>query len=254
MSKGSLPLRALPRVFLPGVDMSAPVELPVPEVEKLRKVLRLGTGDEIAILPDDGSLWRCRLDGRHATPQLQAWPGTEPVLQITLALGLPKADRLETAIRMGTEIGVSRFVIFPAERSVVHWDSSKLEAKWVRLRTIVREAAEQSFRSRLPSLVYQASLEKVIESDPDAIVLSESEDVERTLWKTASDRLRAKSVTMTLVVGPEGGWTSRENGQIGDRGVTLGPLVLRTDTAGPAAAATVIFGAYAASLRNSDRA
>ena len=66
-----LPLRALPRVFLPGIDMTEPFELPPYEADKLRKVLRLSTGDPFAVLPDDGSLWVCHLDGKKAIPQKQ---------------------------------------------------------------------------------------------------------------------------------------------------------------------------------------
>ena len=66
------------------------------------------------------------------------------------------------------------------------------------------------------------------------MVLSEREDVERPLAKSSDD--------ITLVIGPEGGWAPRELELIGDRGVTLGPLVLRSDTAAAAAIAAVRFG------------
>ncbi len=242
-------LRSLTRVFLPGADLSEPFDLPAPELDKLRKVLRLGTGDFIAVLPDDGSLWRCRLEGRQAVPEAQEWPGTEPELKITLAQALPKPDRLETVLRMGTEIGVARFVLFPAERSVVRWEPGKLESKLLRLRTIVREAAEQSFRCRLPKLDVADALKTVLSDEP--IVLSETESTEATLFAVATQRLEAGSRAMTLVIGPEGGWAPRELEAIGGRGVTMGPLVMRTDTAGPAAAAIVLHAVYAAFCRNS---
>src|SRR6185503_9284989 len=153
-----LPLRALPRVFLPGADMTEPFELPPGEADKLRKVLRLSTGDPFAVLPDDGSLWVCHLDGKKAIPQKQEWPDTEPTVKLSLAQALPKGDRLETVLRMGTEIGVARFILFPAERSIVKWEAQKLETKLRRLRTIVRESAEQSFRCFLPTIEVYDSL------------------------------------------------------------------------------------------------
>ncbi len=228
-----LPLRALPRVFLPGLYVhQESYELPKEEVDKFRKVLRLAEGDQIAVLPNDGSLIRCEFRGKHAWPIATEYPNSEPALKVTLAQALPKGDRLDTILRMGTELGVSRFLLFPAERSVVRWDAAKIQEKSRRLHAIIREAAEQCFRSVLPKLEFAPSLKEVLKSYPDALVLSEVESVSR--------RLEGARDSATLVVGPEGGWAPRELEVIGDLGVTLGPLVLRTDTAGVAAAAALL--------------
>lgn len=228
-----LPLRALPRVFLPGIDVAAECfELPKEEVEKFRKVLRLGEGDQIAVLPNDGSLIRCEFRGRQAWPLNTEYPNSEPKFKLTLAQAFPKSDRLETILRMGTELGVHRFLLFPAERSIVRWDADKLKEKSRRFESIIREAAEQSFRSILPKLEVGASLKAVLASEPEAVVLSELEGLVNGLTKTGD--------SMTIIVGPEGGWAPRELVAIGERGITLGPLVLRTDTAGIAAAAALL--------------
>jgi 16S rRNA (uracil1498-N3)-methyltransferase len=226
------PLRSLPRIFLPGADPSEPMELPKEEVEKLRKVLRLSEGDQIAVLPNDGTLVRCEFRSRMAHPLETHAYNTEPELKLTLAQALPKADKIDTIIRMGTEIGVSRFILFPSERSVVRWEPEKLQERLRRMRAIAREAAEQSFRSRLPEIESEKSLQSVLGRFPEAIVLSEVEGI--------SKRLEPMGMEMTVVVGPEGGWAPRELEQIGERGVSLGPLVLRADTAGPAAAAVLL--------------
>lgn len=231
-------LRSLPRVFFEGANSDEPFELPQSELDKLRKVLRLGTGDPIAVLPNDGSIIRCRLRGRSAVPERVEWPKSESSIRLTLAQALPKGDRLETVLRMGTEIGIARFLLFPAERSVVRWDQDKLGAKLRRLATVVREAAEQSFRVKLPEIVAIGGLGEVLESEPQAIVLSELESVRKTLVEAISDVGNDRNVC--LVVGPEGGWTPKESALIGERGVTLGPRVLRTDTAGVAAAAVIL--------------
>lgn len=230
-------LRALPRAFVPGVSAEGPFELPPDELDKFRKVLRLGTGDLVAILPDDGTLITCRLQGRQAVPESVEPVETEPDLRVVLAQAFPKGDRLETVLRMGTEVGVSEFWLFPAERSVVRWDAHKLADKVRRLEAIVRESAEQSYRGRLPKISLFGSLREVLEEEPDALVLSEVETVTRRLRQVAEGRPQA-----VLVVGPEGGWAPAELGLIGDRGVTLGPRVLRTDSAGPAAAAVLLLG------------
>lgn len=229
------PLRSLPRVFVPGASSEIPIALPSPEIDKLRKVLRLSSGAEIAVLPNDGSLIRCEFTGREAVPLSVEWPQTEPSVHVTIAQALPKGDRLETVVRMGTEIGVSRFIAFPGSRSVTKWEPSKRESRLARMASIIRESAEQSYRCQLPVIEWRESLRDVLDEHPEAIVLSESESETRGI----GERLAA-TPNPTLIVGPEGGWDSGEMSLIGERGVTLGPLVLRTDTAGVVAAALAL--------------
>lgn len=228
---GRLPLRALPRVFVPGATPDDLIELPSQEIDKLRKVLRLGAGAEIAVLPNDGSVIRCEFTGRDAKPLETERPSVEAEIDLTIAQALPKGDKLDEIVRACTEIGVSKFLVFPSERTIVQWDAKKTVDRLTRLQTIAREAAEVSFRTRLPSVEYLPSLKAVLEAHPDAQVLSEVEQESQVL-KPAKK--------MTLVVGPEGGWAKRELELIGDRGVTLGPRVLRVDHAGPAAAAILL--------------
>lgn len=227
-------VRSLPRIFLPGADPSGPIDLPKEEQDKLTKVLRLHEGAPIAVLPNDGSLIRCEFRNGQALPVSVEWPGTEPNLQLTVAQALPKGDRLETIVRMCTEIGVARFLLFHADRSVVRWETKKLEAKLKRYEVIARESAEQSFRCRLPEFEVLGSLAEVLGRFPDASVLSEVETVDHHLTR--------KGDQMAIVVGPEGGWSPTELELIGDRGVTLGPLVLRTDSAAPAACTVLLLG------------
>lgn len=229
----SSPLRALARTFVPGADFSGGfIELPAEELDKLRKVLRLSSGAEIAVLPNDGTLVRCRLDGRQAIALETYRPDTEASLHLTLAQALPKGDKVDEIVRAGTELGASRFILFPSERTVVRWEPKKVQDRLRRLSTIAREAAEVSYRTRLPEVVWMDSLAAVLKAEPQALVLSEMEGV--------AAKLKPMEERMTLVVGPEGGWAKREFELIGDRGVTLGPRVLRVDHAGPSAAAILL--------------
>lgn len=228
----SVPLRALPRTFVPGAAFDEGwIELPTDELDKLRKVLRLSSGAEVAILPDDGTLVRCRLDGRRAVALETLRPGTESKIELTLAQALPKGDKLEEIVRAGTELGAARFIVFPSERTVVRWEPPKVHDRLRRLATIAREAAEVSFRTRIPTIEWNESLAEVLRKEPEAVVLSEAENVAATL---------SRRERLTLVVGPEGGWAPREFEAIGNRGVTLGPRVLRVDHAGPSAAAILL--------------
>lgn len=235
MDRGNVPpLRSLPRVFLPGLEPETPtIELPEEELKKLTKVLRMSSGDQLAVLPGDGRLLRCELRGREAVILETIRPETEARTRLTLCQALPRAEKLEEVVRMGTEMGVSKFVMFPSDRSVVKWDASKLQEKLRRLASIAREAAEVAFRTRLPELSTCGSLKEALAAMPDALVLSEVEGIQRKM--TRSD-------TIVLVIGPEGGWSPREVELIGDRAITLGPRVLRVDTAAAAACALALLG------------
>lgn len=207
--------------------------MPEADWHKMRHVLRLGAGDQVAILPNDGRLLRCELDRTGAVVLEECTPRTEPDTRLTLWQALSRPEAIESVVRMGTEIGVARFVLFPSDRSVVRWDATKLEGRIARLRTIAREAAEVSFRLRLPEVESAGGL---VDVPPDAWVLSEVEAVGKQLLNVPRED------SMTLVVGPEGGWSPAESTRIGERAVTLGPRVLRVDTAACAAAALVLLG------------
>ena len=227
-----LPLRALPRVFVPGASSEELIELPKEEIDKLRKVLRLSGGAQIAVLPNDGSIIRCEFTGRDAIPIQVEHPNVEAQFKLTVAQSLPKGDKLDEIVRACTELGVVKFLLFPSERTIVKWDQKKVADRLVRIQAIAREAAEVSFRTILPTFEYLPSLRELLMQNPRATVLSEIQDESKTLTKAGTE--------MTIVVGPEGGWSIRELELIGDRGVTLGPRVLRVDHAGPAAAAILL--------------
>lgn len=223
-------LRSLPRIFVPGADVSEAIPLPSEEVDKLRKVLRLSPGATIAVLPNDGTVVKCRFEARTAVPLEVFEPQTESPIDLTVAQALPKGDKLDEIVRACTELGVKRFLLFPSDRTVVRWDAKKTADRVHRLETIAREAAEVSFRTRLPFFEVAPDLAEVLRREPEAQVLSEVEGLAPTLQRRAG----------TIVIGPEGGWAQRELDLIGKRGVTLGPRVLRVDHAAPAAAALIL--------------
>lgn len=238
MGRGDVPpLRSLPRMFVPvppDAQIGDVIELPKEEVDKLRKVLRLGAGALIVLLAGDGRVFRATFTGQDAELTGIESVATEAAKKVTLAQALPKPDKLDEVIRMGTEMGVFRFILFPSERSVVKWDKAKVEDRLRRLRAIAREAAEVSFRTRIPEITVIDSLAELLQGTPDALVLSEFENVGSHLHE------RISAVDPTIVIGPEGGWAPREVALIGDRAVTLGPRVFRVDTAAAAAVALTV--------------
>ena len=189
-----LNLRSLPRVFIPEASAEGPIELPKEELNKLRKVLRLSPGADIAVLPNDGTLIHCRLETTFATPIEVHSPQTEPEFKLTLAQALPKGDKMDEIVRACTEIGVTHFLVFPSDRTVVRWDEKKTLDRVARLQAISREAAEVCFRTRIPTFEVASNLKEVLQRHPDAVVLSEVEGIDPGLQK--------KGNAMTIVVGP----------------------------------------------------
>ena len=161
-------------------------------------------------------------------------PRPEP--QLWLAQALAKGDRDELAVQAATELGVSGVIPWAAERSVSRWDRAKAERGRERWTSIVREASKQAIRSWVPDVAVLADT-RALGAFGGAILVLEP---------TAADVLTGADLpdsgSILLVVGPEGGVSPRELASLeeaGARAVRLGPEVLRTSTAGPAALAVL---------------
>ncbi|NLF27030.1 MAG: 16S rRNA (uracil(1498)-N(3))-methyltransferase [Clostridiales bacterium] len=195
-----------------------------------RRVLRLSPGDAIVAMDGEGGRFLAELKEGGAVEILSPLPSNEPPVALTVYQGVPKADKLEFLAQKLTELGVSRLVPVRMERSV-----KKLE-KVDRLRKIAREAAKQCGRGR--------PLE-ISEPMPWSAALKDMRN--RALlvapWEEAAegrllDLPRADDIG--LLIGPEGGMSAREIAESGARTVTLGPRILRTETAAVAAAAVLM--------------
>jgi 16S rRNA (uracil1498-N3)-methyltransferase len=154
--------------------------------------------------------------------------------------GLAKGDRGELAVEMMTEVGVDDLVAWSAARSVTRWEGARGERSLGKWRTIAREAAKQSRRAWIPSVTGPASLADVVDrvsSAACAVVLEANAAVplSRLALPGTGD--------VVLVVGPEGGIAPAERSALTAAGAIearLGPTVLRTSTAGAAAAAVLL--------------
>lgn len=230
-------IRSLPRAFVVIEDVAnvTSFEIPDAEFKKIHNVLRLRSGDKLAFLPNDGSLLVCQLDGRRATILERHPLETEPECKVSLAVAFLKGDGLDEIIRMGSEMGVQEFILFPSDRVVVRWEGPKLQDRLRRWNALAQEACEVAMRSRLPQIGLAKGLAEVL-SDPSAYVLSEADGLQAGLYSVK------KLERVTLVSGPEGGWSPREFQLIGDRAISLGPRILRATTAPVAAAAALLCG------------
>lgn len=167
-------------------------------------------------------------------------------MRITLCAALIKFDRLEWMIEKSTELGVERIQPVEAARSEkgLLRASAKRAARWAR---IAREAAEQSRRLRAPEIMPAVRLEACLAAGGDARFRLE-EDAAPTLASLLVRQPEAGS-EVRLLVGPEGGWTGEERAAAARAGwlpASLGPRVLRAETAAIAAVA-VVASAFAAS-------
>lgn len=162
---------------------------------------------------------------------------------ITLLLAVFKFDRFEWAVEKCTELGVERIVPVIARRTDAHLAHAAVKrvARWER---IAREAAQQSRRVAPPEIASPVKLKEAIaQVEGSRIVLSEVEDgtMLRDVLADAGD------ASIVLAVGPEGGWSEDELKMFADadwRAASLGPTILRAETAAIAACAVVSSSQY----------
>lgn len=162
----------------------------------------------------------------------------EPSPRLVLVQAIAKGDRGELAVELATEVGIDEVVPWAAERCVVRWEGARGEKSLARWRSTAREAGKQSRRARHPVLTTWLETPALLERVTGATCLVLHEAATEPL---ATTPLPADGEVL-LVVGPEGGITDRELRQLqaaGGRPVRLGSSVLRTSTAGAAAASVV---------------
>ena len=209
----------------------------------VRRVLRLRTGDPVTLFNGDGWNYPGRivaLRGDRVEIELddRTEGAPESPLAITLAQGVARGERMDIVLQKATELGVARVVPVVTERSVVRLDPDRTERRLAHWQAVVIAACEQSGRARVPEVMPPLPLARWLDEPPGgaACIL---------LWPGA-DRALAGAVAapgrVTLLVGPEGGLTDAERDaamEVGFDARSLGPRILRTETAAIAALAVL---------------
>ena len=165
--------------------------------------------------------------------------GVEPDLEVTMAVALLKGDKLADVVRMGTELGVARFVLVQTRRAEPDVLS---RSKAQRLERIAREAAKQSGRAVIPTIEGPTTLDD-LPVDAGAIVADPGADTSAVSHVQATLEPSKRWLTLT---GPEGGFADEEVGRLVGRGaarVRLGRSILRAETAAVVLAAAVLLAA-----------
>ena len=242
------------RVYAPA-PVQGVVSLPGGESHHLITVNRARTGDTVVAFDGRGTEWTCELtDARKsgATLRVRETHTRAPLpCAITLAQALPKGGAIDDIIRHATELGAARIVPLATERTQVHLDGDRADKKAEKWRTAALEAAKQCGNPFLPEI---AALQ------PLAAFLSDDATGRAQLKLVASLHPGAKSLRAVLaafraqhgrapasavwMIGPEGDFSAPEIAAARAAGfepVTLGPLVLRCDTAATAALSVLTY-------------
>lgn len=203
------------------------------------KVLRLDVGNRVRLFDgsgQEGTAVILRIGPRNLTVALES-PPTAHLTQtpaITLIQGLPKGEKGDLIVQKATELGVSSIVTFPAQRSVVKIAAEQRTQRQARWQKIADEAARQSRRSSVPAVVLAESLPSVLERSVDSLRLLLWEGEQQRHLKEALAAPSAPA-SIAILVGPEGGIADSEAELAVHHGftaVSLGPRILRTETAG----------------------
>ncbi len=230
------------RFFLDGATPGADGRIDLlPLCHQLAHVLRLRPGAEVVVVDNRGHGWRVQLttlDRRQANGVVLATldPAPEPTVQVTLYQCALKADKLEWVWQKATELGAATLMPVVSSRSIVR-EPAALDKKRPRWEIIVREAAEQCGRGRVPVVAPAVELATALDAAPGLRLMPWEGDGSPDTRPGLLDALAAVDklpTQVSLLIGPEGGLATDEAAAAqaaGWRLVKLGPRILRAETA-----------------------
>lgn len=216
------------------------------------RVLRLSPGEHIAVVDASGDYFECKVErmGDSLVASVASRLGCpEPSFRITLYQALAKGDKMEAVVRHATEVGACAFVPFASSRSVVRLDASKAARKRDRWSSIARSAAMQSGRGLVPEVSDVNTFRQACEGlgRYDAVVVFwEEASCEDTIARALERVKDTPDADVAVVVGPEGGLSESEVEAVlasnkAASVASLGPSILRTETAGIVGCALVSY-------------
>lgn len=241
----------MPKFFVPGENIKEDsIIIEGGDVAHISKVLRMEKGDELTLCDGRGIDYEAVI-AKISQNQIicdirsQSRSRTEPDLEVTLVQGIPKASKMDYIIQKTTELGIRRIIPCTLSRCVVKLENRKAEEKKVeRWRKISEEAAKQSGRGVIPEVCMPQNLDKAIEEIKDFdVVFVPYECEEQNSIKSVLTSCEAPKKA-GFIIGPEGGFDASEIEKIRNAGiktVTLGKRILRTETAGEAVLAMIMY-------------
>lgn len=203
----------------------------------MKKVMRYHKGDQVVcLLPNHQTYLYEIVDIEEGLlHQVQEiYEDHELDVDVTLIYGLPKNDKFEFVLQKATELGVKRIVPFLSKRSIIKTDQKTFQKKQDRYLRILKEASEQSYRQIIPELCPLAQLKDLVLYLSDVNLVAYEEVSKQGQHGTFAQALNQDYQTITIIVGPEGGFEQSEIDVMKDMGIqecSLGKRILRSETA-----------------------
>lgn len=224
------------------------IEIIGTDVKHIKDVLRLRIGEEVEI-SSDGFTYTSKIESLEKSKVivniLEKNKGTnEPPIDIILYQGLAKGSKMDVIIQKGTEVGIKTFYPLATSRAIVKInDIKKEQSKVERWNTIADGAAKQSKRDLVPKVENIISFNEMINllKDAENIIVPYEDERANTI---KNDLQNINGDKIHLIIGPEGGFDPSEIERLKEIGasiVTLGPRILRTETAGIVASAIILY-------------
>lgn len=224
------------------------VRLDPSDAVHIARVLRMRPGEEITVCCTNGQAYSCKLD---QVDKREVWAeilssapfDSEPTVQTTVYAGLSKGDRFDYLLQKCVECGAARVVPFLSQHCVVRPDPQEGEKKRLRYQRIALEASKQCQRSRVVQVGEIVPLERALSqaAQADCPLFLYEKERQRSLSALLRE---AKRTSFSIVAGPEGGFSPEEAAlaaQMGLHCVSIGPRILRCETAPVAALCAVMY-------------
>ncbi len=215
-----------------------------PDAHHMSHVLRMKAGEDFEAADETGRVFTCRIESFEpdqdniavrARILFSEQSGSELKSRITLYQGLPKFEKMELIIQKAVELGASEIVPVATARTVVKLDAKKAASKRERWQAIAGAAAKQSKRSVIPEVApvmsFKEALERAAALDRVLIPYEKAEGIAGT--KELLSAIKSGE-SVGVFIGPEGGFEEREVEEavrFGAKALTLGPRILRCETA-----------------------
>lgn len=207
------------------------------------RVMRMEEDDEVILVLPDQTAFKAAITAVSKDEVHLKWTADEdqskelPV-DVTIASGLPKGDKLEWIVQKGTELGAHAFLPFKSDFTIVKWDAKKAAKKQERLSKIAQEAAEQAHRTKVPEVHSIATFKELLQQSGthDYCIVAYEENAkngEMQNFRSVLNQLQPGQ-SVLIVFGPEGGLSPKEIQLLEEQRFvvcSLGPRILRTETA-----------------------
>ncbi|QUH26913.1 16S rRNA (uracil(1498)-N(3))-methyltransferase [Serpentinicella alkaliphila] len=223
------------------------------DVKHISKVLRLYNGDEIEVSDGMEYVYIAEISDINKNEVLATIISSEKIttesnINITLFQSIPKSTKMDYIVQKATELGVKNIVPIISERTIVQFSNDKdAEKKRERWEKIVQEAAKQSKRGIVPNVEEPITFKKSIQrvNDYDLNLLAYEKESNIGLKKVIEKYSGVESiVNIGVWIGPEGGFDDKEISLLENikvETITLGPRILRTETAGAALISALMY-------------